>query len=581
MFGYNFKNSHVRLGSKVHIEDFIYAKRMLQNSHYAIRFAFILARHIAENCIDLMEAPEERPQKTCILCYGLYSELLASNTARFLKLIRPSIESKHSIIGDVDTGKIEHAEHLEDSKIIIVIPVASTLSTATKIMDSLTQFFKQNKKGQQPDVVERAVNLILVGHNRLENITDERGVVIDDIASHYWKKVIFDHRRITVNSPHKEQDFLLYLPSRWHLQSNCTLCHPENSLDEKPLVLTDPESLSPATIFGIPKGKKLPDTPTCEVYFGDDQTPCDDRGIIDSEMLRHLHVVRGSNHYRYYLDTDRFLEKNEGAIVNWCKEVRRDLSEADNKDTWVNKRKFIIAPSHTTNAKFISILNSKIFEGAATIFYYKPSEDFEENLALFFLQQITKESFVFFADDALCSAGTFYQVHNLLKSVTAMKMGLSGAFVMLNRLNQEKQDAVLRDLQDENLYAFINIEAPIIGTNKDNCYLCKERERYSGLIQHSTLDCLRDRWRKTLKEKIQIVGHTAALGTLSKLDEKKNKQARQLSRLECTHKIYRLGREDPESFRRIFNLEAEVDFNSLCKIINLPNNGQETKAGKC
>ena len=48
-------------------------------------------------------------------------------------------------------------------------------------------------------------------------------------------------------------------------------------------------------------------------------------------MLRHLHVVRGSNHYRYYLDTDRLLEKNESAIVNWCKEVRRDLSEGDKK----------------------------------------------------------------------------------------------------------------------------------------------------------------------------------------------------------------------------------------------------------
>ena len=92
------------------------------------------------------------------------------------------------------------------------------------------------------------------------------------------------------------------------------------------------------------------------------------------------------------------------------------------------------------------------------------------------------------------------------------------------------------------------------------------------------LDCLRDRWRETLKEKIKIFDHTAALGTPSKLDEKKNRQARQLLRLECAHKIYRLGRENPDSFRRILNPEAEVDFNSLCKIINLPNNGQETKA---
>ena len=73
MFGYNFKNSHVRLGSKVHIEDFIYAKRMLQNSHYAIRFALILARHIAENYIDLMKTSKKGLKKRAsfVMAYTL------------------------------------------------------------------------------------------------------------------------------------------------------------------------------------------------------------------------------------------------------------------------------------------------------------------------------------------------------------------------------------------------------------------------------------------------------------------------------------------------------------------------------
>ena len=59
----------------------------------------------------------------------------------------------------------------------------------------------------------------------LRKITDDDGVVIDDIASHYWKKVISDQRRIKVNSPHKNRIscFIYHLDGIFSPTANCAI----------------------------------------------------------------------------------------------------------------------------------------------------------------------------------------------------------------------------------------------------------------------------------------------------------------------------------------------------------------------
>ena len=38
--GYKFENTHIKLGSKIHVDEFIYAKGLFQNSYYALRFGY-------------------------------------------------------------------------------------------------------------------------------------------------------------------------------------------------------------------------------------------------------------------------------------------------------------------------------------------------------------------------------------------------------------------------------------------------------------------------------------------------------------------------------------------------------------
>ena len=47
--GFNIVDSHFRLGSKIHLNDFIYAKKMFQQSFYAHKFAFTVCYYILNN----------------------------------------------------------------------------------------------------------------------------------------------------------------------------------------------------------------------------------------------------------------------------------------------------------------------------------------------------------------------------------------------------------------------------------------------------------------------------------------------------------------------------------------------------
>jgi len=276
---------------------------MLQNSYYAIRFGYILAQHISKKL-----TASETKKTVCILSYGLYSELLVSNLARFLKLIRPETKATHAVIGDVDTSKIDHKDNLENNQIMILVPIASTLSTATKIRDVLKKDYPNSP------IINKPTNLVIVGHENLDKIHDENGNIVDKTVKEYWEKIDLKKREVTLLQGHSAQDFLLYVPGGWQLQSKCTLCYPpkKERNEEKPLILTDTESLSPHLIFGIPKGKRMPKKiPTVPIVFRQDSRDC---ALLSREMIYYHHVTRNSNHYRYYFDTDLMFKKNIDVI---------------------------------------------------------------------------------------------------------------------------------------------------------------------------------------------------------------------------------------------------------------------------
>ena len=96
--GFRISESHFRIGSKIHVSEFYYAKRFFQNSYFASRLGFIIAKEILEENADQLEVIKE--QGLTLIGYGLYSEYFASLVERFLKRRLPLVN--HDLVSDID-----------------------------------------------------------------------------------------------------------------------------------------------------------------------------------------------------------------------------------------------------------------------------------------------------------------------------------------------------------------------------------------------------------------------------------------------------------------------------------------------
>lgn len=488
MTGYRYVDGHVKLGSKIHVDDFVYAKRLFQNSYYALRFGFQVASFIDRKLDEWLLESQAKSRRLCILGYGLYSELTVSTAVRLLQLRRPAFNITHALVSDIETGRIEDESNLRERDIVLVIPIASTLSTAMKVHD-----FLRGKEGISPKAINPPLNIIVAGHKDLEVLCDHSGIVTDSCVSRFWKKVDGKSQTIITMFPQAPiQTFLLYTAIGWQLPESCVFCYPErdNIRFEKPLLMTDRASVTPFVILGHPKGKRLPETPSMELASKPDPESC----MLDESMIRYAHIKRGRNHYLYYIDTQEMIRRNESPLRKWCETVKRDLYQRmQNGQLRDDMHAFLVAPAHLTNTTFISYVNNYVFEGTATIFYYEPDEDFPENIGKHLLKELPKNAHIFLVDDALCTGRTFYCIHNLIKTQLG-KRGVAGLFVLLNRLDHETQEIILKDVNGM-LYACTNIEAPVVNQASQTCYLCKERERYDAVRRTAVLDSTKIRYR--------------------------------------------------------------------------------------
>lgn len=545
---YTFKDAHIRLGSKIHIRDFFYARRIFQNSFYSLRFAYLVCRYIQDNVGNWGLNPDENDFKLTILGYGLYSELLISNVARFLQSIYEKWQINHSMIDDAEELRIQGDIH---NNIISIIPISSTLSTSHKME------MKSKKDHKESKLIGNPINIMIVGNGDLENISDSTGMITDYILRNFWKHIDINQKIITtVNG--KEEKFFLYLPSKWFLPQNCELCFPENPSDETVLFETDKVSVTPSLIFDFPALKQR--TSQAEkIHFGEWEGQDEDHQsvIFTQEMLTYGHMIREHNHYLYYIETTKFLKRNEFALDNWLKRIKNKLIENDL--TLFNSEVILISPTRFTNAIFVNRVNEVIFGDMATLFHYDQDEDHIQNLKSFFEDDIKKAK-VFFVDEAMCGGTTFEKINNFVKYVRSRR-GVDGVFVLINTLMQDKYEVFINELGNELFFAFIDLEVPVMIGPTRSCHLCSEKMKYEKMLDETFLDSIRILIRaKIMKLEPKTYGDKVGKG----------KNADYLKRLEYLYKIYRSFSDDkikPE-IEQIFKGNEPLE--ELCGVAQIP-----------
>jgi hypothetical protein len=154
--GYKWAGTHLRIGSKLHLDDFVYGKKMFQRSDKASTFAFLLAKNIFENIKPQIEKDNSNIRYT-LIGYGYYSELLVSRTQGFVEKLlleaKLTDQAKIEYIVVKDEDEIKFSRYIHNfekrkeentlERLLVIVPISSTLTTCLKIENAFYKTLKE------------------------------------------------------------------------------------------------------------------------------------------------------------------------------------------------------------------------------------------------------------------------------------------------------------------------------------------------------------------------------------------------------------------------------------------------------
>ena len=603
---YKISDSHFRLGSKIHITNFFYAKPFFQNSFFAQKYALLLARDLIDsNIYSVLEGKKE----LTLIGYGLNSELLVSYIKIMLQNYYTEYEKKGDFeinfytVNDMEEYLLNNPSAQLYKNAIIIVPVATTFSTSTKIEKMLKDKYKK-ETGEELNVLYPHRNILLVVDECFDHddiivkktkevnakITvdkEEKEVILREYG---WKGINKKEKTVKItsfdsqsnNKPEEasliEQKYIFHLTTEWNEIKNCQYCFSDrecikvgerdclNPLNcpntnscasgERPLFDTDRASLTPELILNYPKARKIN---TGEVH--------PEAVIIEGDAIMYGHYERDLNHHHYYFNSDIFWKNNRGNVKDWLKGFKGKGAFKINNGS---DRIVILAPGHFSDAEFAAMINEQVFDNKATILHYDPKIENTQNFHLFYGEEIGKADRIYFADEAITSGIAFTAANSFLKQVlteyakkqyesvkakdteetkktkktkkTEITKGFDACLLFMNRSSYYGFEDIKRKLGHEQIYAFTDLYIPYITFN-NKCPLCEEIEKYKKLYENSYLTRIKMRFL-VQQNKLRVIhinsGETYKPDISDDKKARDEKNERVLKKAEAMHRIYAL-----------------------------------------
>lgn len=475
--GCKIENVHVRLGSKMHVEDFYEAELLFQNISMVTRFAYLIVRGILD------ENPDQENQ-LLILGYETYSTILLEYVVNFLE--ECGINAYYAVYGH---DSLERAGFIipaalraaalrpeKDMRLVTVYPIGTTLSTVYHMIDSVPNDYRAKPWKNF---------CVLVVESKNENMSPRVNYwTMREKQQGQTAHTAEDRSTLTLTTDkdgRAETKVRFYLEARalWHEPDQCI----DNSLvEERVLTYVDPTSTVPNMIFPLTTRKN--DGP--ESFLKAMGTGAETENIKRLEKLRgcvsygHIHV--GNNHFLYHLDLPLYFEKvrkmdMQAELQKWAGSVD---AEAFN---------IIVAPLEQGNTAFVQTIADKVFAHSIRIIripfldarkedirakYSFISEEYQRikntnpdvkiNLYYVTLSFVTGETFLratklvgMLLDDSNC-----YQKAGFL---------FSGIFTLINRSSRSTIQTMVEN-PDRDFHAYLHLSVPHYNTYKGSCPGC-------------------------------------------------------------------------------------------------------------
>ena len=523
--GYNIQNTHMRLGSRVHIESFYEMSFLFYRTSVANRFAFIVLRHLKKKLDNQFISGN-----ILFYGYGSYSKPILTSCTEILNIYRnelglyidnvASVAYQHNLLleseeiqmyysvsekfpGTVENNKLE----VNDNIIIVqIVPISSTLSTYDKMWDRLINSV----------VTDKAINLCAnytffwVANNAAHQYNNL--ITPSAIEKKYWQIANLDKRTVKMKfsaldkAKQSRVHYFIRQTTSWHDPVICSLCYPKNVLDEYPLVETDPTSTVPEQQI---RSRKKNEMYVMDNYQDVRENNRRIKKLVD--CVYYGHIRRRLNHYQYYFDTQKYFYIVKDDVRRWLHNLK-DKKKYDQLFTL----NIIFSPEHNTNAGFCQFVNTYYFDGLAEIVSLNVDKVFRSNFicehsALINLienlcMNIGPDEDIpvkfYFVDDTIITGETLSKAVSLMTSLIPVNLRkklpekvISKVFLLIDRLSNDSQKRYVNDYQCD-FISFVHIDISNMRTQGDSCIGCKLEREARRMFKRSSTKILADYWSK-------------------------------------------------------------------------------------
>jgi len=547
--GFHINNTHFKIGTKIHSEDFYYAKRLFQNSFYTARLSMLLSIDI----IDKIRLQSNIKPKIILIGYEMYSELILSLIEYFFNIIKKNTEFEHVTIKHIVALNNEDNYIFQPSAIIndyltdyrninaiTIIPIAATGNTTLKIESILKEIVSNY------EIKNKSIKIANNSVNEYDFFPIQYNIILAQPYNNF-------HR---IKNNNTKQSTLIKLPAKWHEIFNCPLCFKQKDthIIPKALFETDKSSLTPSLIFGKPIGK-LNDKNDNNIEFND---------LDFTETLKYNTVIRNNYFRTYYINSNKFIENNPTLLENWLKKIRKVL-EPEEKSKRNDPRKLfpsdkvvIVSPCHESNGKFINLINEIVFSSSATIIHYQHDVDFPNNFKLLNRNYLDNDTKIFYVDDTIITGKHLYDVYDLIKDISSNDLVFSGSIILKDKSTSFTQQKIKN--HSHLYFAFSNINLPLSHYLPNKHPLEFEKFRYSKLALSTSHDSLKYIF-------YMKISYLDPFSIKQHFDKDIDGAKRKLKYFEASHKIYSYYANNKNTgnfdFNSIVNFKANNELATL------------------
>lgn len=536
-FGYKLVNTHMRLGSKVHIQSFYEMSFLFYRTTVANRLAFEILRSLCNkddaqgNPVDLLHDP--------LLFYGYasYSKALLTALLEIVKAYRKRSSGnsskrvplalasyQHNLqselraeetqlyfdFSDSDLGKSVGQNQVELTrpvKVIQIVPISSTLTTFRKMRDKLEMSLGKGGMAKVTDWVNFTTFWVTEKNAK-------PGAESCGISQKYWSSVNTDHRKVWTKEGQKDKSILISyfmtVAANWLDPLACDLCYPNNVVLEVPLVETDQTSTVPTQ--QVHAKKEL----SKRALRNHEEN--DARLLLLKDCVLNGHIRRERNHFAFYIDTQKYFNVVSEQLKIWLKELRNHDEAAKMPSTTILN--VIFSPEHNTNVGFAQYVNNFYFNGGAEIVCINEDKQYRSNFKCEHMALIkTIESLFeeseplaieppvrfFFADDTIVSGDTYHKANNFLRSLIPAQYQhyyqgnlFSKCFLLVDRMSQDSKSVYVSDVE-KNFLSFVHIDVSNVRIQGDSCVGCKMQQNALRLFKRSATRTGEKYWSAQIK----------------------------------------------------------------------------------